>query len=534
MRPPKLLAGFGFLLLLGPDGLAQTAGVDEEAIDKVWQEANRKYDRPRRELVEAVDRQAASGPFRPHWKSLAEVPVAGWYEDAKFGIFIHWGLYSVPAFANEWYPRNLYQAGSPEFSHHVATHGPQAKFGYKDFIPLWKAERFDARAWARLFREAGARYVVPVAEHHDGFPIYDSKLTDWCAGKMGPKRDLLGELARAIREEGLYLGVSSHRAEHDWFFEGGRLVDSDVSDPKLAALYGPAHPRLVRPGCDHNLIEDWTFVSPAFADDWLARTAEIVEKVQPDLVYFDWWVGHPAFRGHLARFAAYHYNKAAQAGRQAVINYKDHAFQEGAAILDVERGQMADIQPRPWQTDTSISNASWAYLPNDTYKSPEVLVHQLVDVVSKNGNLLLNVTPRADGIMPDEVQTILREVGAWLAVNGEAIYGTRPWKHFGEGPTQVAGGAFQDSKSKPFTARDFRFTSKGATIYAIELGWPTSKSVRIRSLGERELGKGKIRKVSLLGAAAALKWSQGSDGLRLELPARRPGNYAHAFRIEIQ
>ena len=529
-------AAIGLALFARQGAFAQTNNHDADAIDKIWQNANRKYDKARSGLVQSVDRQAHSGPFRPDWASLQKYRNPAWYEDAKFGIFIHWGLYAVPAFANEWYSRNMYQRGSREFEHHVATYGPQAKFGYKDFIPKFTADQFDARAWARLFREAGARYVVPVAAHHDGFPNYDSNLTDWCAGKMGPKRDLLRELSQAIRGEGLHFGASTHRAEHDWFFDGGRAFDSDVADPRFAAFYGPAHPRSVRDGFDHNLIEDWTYVSPAFLDDWLARTAEIVEKYQPDLIYFDWWVGQPSFRGHLTRFAAYYYNKGAQGGKEVVVNYKDHAFQEGSAAFDVERGQLTDIRPQHWQTDTSISNASWGYLPNDTYKSPELIVHQLVDIVSKNGNLLLNVTPRPNGTIPDEEQAILREVGAWLKVNGEAIYDTRPWKRFGEGPTQVAGGAFQDAKSKPFTAQDFRFTMKGSTVYAIELGWPSSSSGRtvIHSLGSTTLGDAKIQSVKLLGSDASPKWRQLADQLEIEVPPSRPGNHAYVFAVAVR
>ena len=521
-------------LLVSSHVFAQSTAPDEEAIDKVWQDANRKYDGARASLLQTVDRQAHSGPFRPDWTSLKGYRAPEWYENAKFGIFMHWGLYSVAAYANEWYSRNMYQPGSREFKHHVETYGPQVKFGYKDFIPMFKAEHFDARAWARLFHEAGARYVVPVAEHHDGFPIYDSNLTDWCAGKMGPKRDLIGELARAIREEGLHFGTSTHRAEHDWFFDGGRRFASDVSDPKFAAFYGPAHPRFVRDGYDHNLIEDWTYVSPAFLDDWLARTAEIVEKYQPELIYFDWWIGQPSFRGHVTRFAAYYYNRGAQNGKSAVIDFKDHAFREGTATFDVERGQLNDIRPEHWQTDTSISDASWGYLPGDTYKSPEILIHQLADIVSKNGNLLLNITPRPDGTIPEGEQAVLREVGAWLKINGEAIYDSRPWKRFGEGPTQVAGGAFQDAKTKPFTAQDFRFTLKGGAIYAIELGWPAGGRASVRSLGSNAPGAAKVRDVTLLGSTATLKWRQRPDRLEIDLPPEPPGKHAFTFRIAVQ
>jgi alpha-L-fucosidase len=519
---------FAVAVLLSATCLAQTITSDPASIDRIWQEANRKYDAPRQAILKDVERGANAGPFRPNWTSLANYQAPQWYEDAKFGIFIHWSLFSVPAFANEWYSRNMYQQDSPEFKHHVETYGPQNKFGYKDFIPMFKAEHFDPPAWARLFREAGARYVVPVAEHHDGFPIYDSNLTDWCAAKMGPKRDLLGDLAKAIRAEGLHFGASSHRSEHDWFFDGGRKFDSDVNDPRYAAFYGPAHPRLLRDGYDHDLIEDWTYVSQEFRDDWLARTAEIVEKYHPDLLYFDWWIGQPSFRDHVTHFAAFYYNQAAKTGG-AVINYKDHAFREGSATFDVERGQLTDIQPRHWQTDTSISNASWGYLPNDTYKTPEFIIHLLADVVSKNGNLLLNVTPRADGTIPEKEQEILHEIGDWLKINGEAIYGTHSWKRYGEGPTGITGGAFHDTDTKPYTPEDFRFTAKGSTVYAIELGWPADGKVTIHSLGGT-----RIQNVELLGSESKLTWQESADGLHIQLPLQTRCRYACAYRVSLE
>ena len=507
-------------------GLAAAAQTPE-AEDLIWQHSIQKYDAQRKGFLQKVDQETAKGPFRPDWQSLQQYKVPEWYQDAKFGIFIHWGLYSVASFANEWYSRNMYQKDSDEYKHHIATYGPQNKFGYKDFIPLFKAEHFDPQAWARLFRESGAKYVVPVSEHHDGFPMYNSELTDWCAGKMGPKRDVIGELATAIRAEGMHFGTSSHRAEHDWFFDGGRAFDSDVNDPKYASFYGPAHKRLVKPNDSDHLIEDWTYVSPAYMDDWLARTTEIVEKYHPDLIYFDWWIGQPAFRNYLSRFAAFYYNQGSERGTGAIIDYKESAFQGASATLDIERGQLTDIRTPYWQTDTSLSNASWGYVENDTYKTPEFILHQLADIVSKNGNLLLNVGPRPDGSIPEQAQSVLREVGAWLSVNGEAIYGTRPWTKYGEGPTQIVGGAFHDTEAKPFTAQDIRFTTKGKILYAIALGWPENNRLTIHSVIADKI---KVADVALLGSKEKVKWSQDSDGLHLMLP-QSPGKYAYTFRI---
>ncbi|HEX4489384.1 MAG TPA: alpha-L-fucosidase [Terriglobales bacterium] len=519
------------LILISFSAFAQTANDSPEAIDKIWTKSISKYDAPRAALLKEVDRQGQQGPYRPDWRSLQNYQEPEWYKDAKFGIFIHWGLYSVPAFGSEWYARLMYVQGTPEFQHHVETYGPQSKFGYKDFLPMFKAEHFDPKAWAALFHESGAQYVMPVGEHHDGFPMYQSNLTDWCAGKMGPKRDILGELADAVRAERMHFATSSHRVEHDWFMDGGRSFDSDVNDPKYASFYGPAQPRLVKAGYEDRLIQDWTYVSPTFSDDWVARTAEIVEKYHPDLIFFDWWIGQPSMRDQLARFAAYYYNQGAKRGTGAIINYKHDAFQENSAILDIERGQLTDIRPQHWQTDTSLSNKSWGYIENDTFKTPEFVIHQLADVVSKNGNLLVNIGPRADGTIPEQAQMILRQVGAWLKVNGEAIYGTRPWKKYGEGPTEVVGGSFHDTETKPFTAKDFRFTSKGQDLYAIELGWPEGGRATIHSLGKPV---GEIKEVALLGSDAKVIWDQAQDGLHIQLGETPIGKYAYVVRIRMK
>ena len=339
---------------------------------------------------------------------------------------------------------------------------------------MFKAEHFDPAAWAELFKKAGAKYVVPVAEHHDGFAMYESGLSDWTVAKMGPHRDTTGELAKAVRAAGLHFGVSSHRVEHNFFLGPGRAISSDVNDPQYAMLYGPAHNWLMNPW-GTPLNNDFTYVSSAWANDWLARSAELVEKYHPDIVYFDWWIGQASIRANLARFAAFYYNSSLKYGDHVgVINYKDYAMQEHSGVLDLERGQLGDIRPLYWQTDTSVSNKSWGYIENDTFKSPQFVVDQLIDIVSKNGNLLMNIGPRSDGTIPEQVQQVLLDVGAWLNVNGEAIYGTRPWRTYGEGPTKVAGGSFHDTDTANYTAEDFRFTTKGDTLYVIGLAWPAN------------------------------------------------------------
>ncbi len=466
-----------------------------------------------------VDQAVAQGPFQANWQSLEAYQVPDWYRDAKFGIFIHWGVYSVPAFDSEWYPRNMYLPKEAAFKHHIATFGPQSKFGYKDFIPRFTAERFDARHWAEVFRKSGAKYVVPVAEHHDGFPMYDCSFTDWSAAKMGPKRDIVGELAAAVRAEGLHLGASSHRAEHWWFYNGGMNFDSDVKDPRYAGLYGPAKPDKTQP-------------DEAYLHDWLARTSEIVDKYQPELVWFDWWIEQPVFQPYLQKFAAFYYNRGAEWKRGVAINYKKKSFPERAAVLDIERGQLDKLRPIFWQTDTSIGEKSWGYIEGEKFRTADSLVHELVDIVSKNGTLLLNIGPRSDGTIPGEVEKILLDLGQWLSVNAEAIYGTRPWKLYGEGPTKVVGGSFKDTAGHPFTAQDIRFTTKGDALYAVALAWPQDGKLTIKSLGASASNwNGDIKTVGLVGSPAQLKWQRSKDGLHVELPAEKPCDYAFSLRI---
>ena len=507
MTPVVLAAALGFAAMAGLE--AQTPTVADK--------------------IREVDAVVARGPFAPAWASLEKFQAPDWYQDAKFGIFIHWGLYSVPAFGNEWYPRNMYKKDEAAFEHHVKTWGPQSRFGYKDFIPLFKAEKFDPAAWAALFKQAGAKYVVPVAEHHDGFPMYASDFTEWSAARMGPRRDVVGELAKAVRAEGLTFGVSSHRVEHWWFFDRGKTFDSDVRDPRFDAFYGPA--------VDQKTSEAGaTPPSKAFLDDWLARTAELVDKYQPQLIWFDWWIAQPAVQTHLQQFAAFYYNRGAQWGKGVAINYKKHggeSFPDTAGVLDIERGQLAALRPLFWQTDTALSKTSWGYVTNHDYKTVDSIVDDLVDIVSKNGCLLLNIGPRPDGTIPEVEQQMLREIGQWLGSYGEAIYGTRPWTIFGEGPTAVVEGPFADTKRRAFTAEDIRFTRKGATLYAIALAWPDSGVLTIPALARAsQLLPTEIASVDLLGSNTRVSTTRDGKGLHVQLPPA-PAVRPHAVALRI-
>ena len=458
--------------------------------------------------------------YEPTWESLIQHPIPEWFKDAKFGIYFHWGVYSVPAFENEWYPRLMYidqndtGRGINYFKHHRETWGPQEQFGYKDFIPLFTAEKFNADEWIDLFVEAGAKYVGPVAEHHDGFAMWDSKLTDWDAADMGPKRDIVGEIAAAARKRGLKFLTSFHHGYNWRYYEPA--FKYDAKDPRYAGLYGTPH----APG---------TPESEEFLQDWLGKIIEVVDNYQPDYIWFDFGWHQPAFEPYKREFLAYYYNKAEQWGKNVVVSYKDDHLPIGAGVLDLERGRLDSLRQIYWITDTAIGKKSWSYITNPDYKSVNTMIDALIDRVSKNGNTLLDIAPRADGTIPQEQKDRLLGIGEWLKVNGEAIYGTRHWYKYGEGPTQFKGGGFIDGKPINYTAKDVRFTTKGNTIYAIALDWP-GDGITVESF--KDFDAAKIKRIRMLGVDGDLKWELTTAGLKIKTPKKRPCDYAFSFAID--
>lgn len=484
--------------------------------------------------LKTIDEVIEKGPFKDDWASLSQVPEPTWYKKAKFGIFIHWGVYSVPAFGSEWYPRHMYDVGSKFYEHHIKTYGLHKDFGYADFVPMFKAEKFDPKAWVELFKAAGAKYVMPVAEHHDGFQMYDSDLSEWCAAKKGPKRDVLGELKKEIEANDMVFAASSHRAENFWFMSGCRDFDSGIQDIEYQEPYGYAHKLFDAKsvGSTHNIYNEGP--CEEHLEDWLVRTCELVDKYQPKVVWFDWWIQNMAFKPYLKKFAAYYYNRGVEWGEQVAINYKYDAYAKGTAIFDVERGQLANIRPRFWQTDTAVAKNSWCYTENNDFKTPESIVCDLIDIISKNGCMLLNIGPKADGTIAEEDERVLRAIGKWLAVNGESIYDTTYWSVFGEGPTEIVEGCMNDVARSPFTSEDIRFTYKAPYIYANILKWPDNGEVVIKSLakGSKHF-EGHLQAIELLGFDGKVTYERLEEGLKINVDQPINTTFPVCFKITI-
>ena len=485
------------------------------------------------QYLQEIEAVIASGKYKANWQSLSQHKTPQWYYGAKLGIFIHWGIYSVPAFGNEWYARSMYDPNVREFEHHRKTYGEQKNFGYKDFIPLFRGENFDASRWVSVFRQAGAKFVLPVAEHHDGFAMYQTEFNRFNAAQMGPCVDVMGQLKAAAEDQGLQFCASTHRAEHYFFMNMGRTFDSDINDETYADLYGPA---VFIPEWDsHHLGETTenpatTGPSQEWLIDWMVRTCEFIDNYRPKVLYFDWWIQNHEFKPYLKKIAAYYYNRADQWGNEVTINYKHEAFPPGVGTLDVERGALGEISPFPWQTCTAIGKESWGYRADNEYKSSWQVVCDLIDIVSKNGILLLNIGPKADGTFTQEETQVLADLGNWLERNGEGIYDTVPWKTFGEGKVLAAVGSFVDNDEKAYTAEDFRFTYRGGCLYAFQLG-PNGQDATIRSLACRPIRDYVIADVEMLGSSQKLQWSRDDTGLIIRVPAGVDTTMPLGFKI---
>ncbi len=510
------------------------------------------------------------GLFKPTWESLQQYQTPDWFRNAKFGIWAHWGPQCQPEFG-DWYAREMYMEGSAKYKYHIEKYGHPSVFGFKDVINEWKAENWNPEELVALYKKAGAKYFMALANHHDNLDLYNSKYHKWNSLNMGPKKDLIGGWEKAARAQGLHFGVSVHAA-HAWsWYEtaqrsdktgpyagvpyDGKLTKKDGKgkwwegyDPQ--ELYAQNH-ELSANTADNGMIHkqwDWgggvSIPSKAYCRKFLNRTIDLIDKYNPDLIYFDdtalplWPVSDAGLK-----IAAHFYNKSLKKNGsiEAVIFGKilDEA-QRKCMVWDIERGQSNAIEPLPWQTDTCIG--SWHYnkpiYTNHKYKSAKTVVHTLIDVVSKNGNLCLSVPIKGDGTIDSDEREIVEDIGKWMAINSEAIYDTRPWKIFGEGPAlekvaALSAQGFNEGKGKPFTYEDIRFTAKDKTLYAFSMGLPNAEGtdIIIKSLATNSSIKvGTIESVALLGYGN-LNFVRNEDGLKITLPSKRPCEHAFVFKI---
>jgi alpha-L-fucosidase len=505
--------------------------------------------------------QTPAPTFAPTWDSLAKnYHCPDWYRDAKFGIWAHWTAQCVPE-QGDWYARNMYIQGTPQYEYHVAHYGPPSKFGFMELDNLWHAEHWDPEKLMQLYKAAGAKYFVALANHHDNFDCYNSKYQQWNSVRVGPHKDIVGTWEKVAREAGLRFGVSNH-SSHAWhWFQvaygydavgpyagvryDGYLTKADGIgkwweglDPQ--ELY--TGPHLVIPGGITSVAEahHWHDVhdghwyetappdDPAFARKWLLRFQDLVDQYHPDFAYFD-DTELPLGQAGLDAAAYYYNGNIAHNGKlEAVLTAKQLSPAHRPALVeDYERGASDKLQPLPWQTDTCIGN--WHYLKGIKYKSVGQVTQTLVDVVSKNGNLLLSIPIRGDGTIDDDEVTFLHGLTAWMSANGEGIFSSRPWKIFGEGPAKPKGGMFNEGKIH-YGEKDIRFTTKDGSLYAYLLGAPT-ETIHIRSLGTDSGLADSISDIKLLGSDEALSWSQGADELVIQKPAHLPDWDVVGFKV---
>ncbi|MGA2114634.1 MAG: alpha-L-fucosidase [Bryobacteraceae bacterium] len=493
------------------------------------------------EAQQTIDVEIAKGPFQAAGDSLNAYASPAWFRDAKFGIWAHWGPTSAIG-TGDWYARNMYMEGSRQYQYHLKTYGHPSRFGYKGTIPLWKAERFEPRALARLYRQAGAKYFVSMGVHCDNFDLWNSGRR-WNSVNMGPKRDIVGEWREAARAEGLRFGVSEHVwGSYNWW-ETNKGADKqgpyagvpyDGNDPANRDLYFPPHPPAREAWAEQgNEPEEWK-------REWFLRARDLIDQHQPDLYYED---GGIPFGRWGRSLVAHYYNQSLRwhAGKVDVVytGKRRSECASGTCVLDVERGVVDDIEPRPFQTDTCIGD--WHYNREAVYKRPKTVIDLLVDIVSRNGNLLLNIPLPASGMPDDAELKILASITSWMKVNSEAIYATRPWKISGEGPgirkTAPGGGFagtaehFNENQRVDLTGADIRFTTEGDTLYAFAMGW-NPRETRIGALGpSRRLEQRKIARVELVGSHDPLPWKLADDGLHIQSPQQWPSEHAVAFRI---
>ncbi len=467
-----------------------------------------------------------TGHFKPEWESLRTFQCPGWFRDAKFGIWSHWGPQSVPMYG-DWYARHMYVEGHDQYRYHTRKYGHPSRFGYKDIIKLWQAEKFDPEALMERYVNAGARYFVALAAHHDNFHNWDSRHNPWNAVKTGPKKDIVGLWQKAAKNAGLPFGVSEHiGATYTWYIPNKGMdrfgsyagIPYDGSDPQFEDLY--------LPNADAEEGQ-WYTQNPWWHERWFSFIKDLIDQYQPDLLYSD---GGVPFGDYGLNIVAHLYNLSARLNggtNQAVYTQKDKNVEVlSVGVFDIERSQRPEISPYVWQTDTSVGD--WFYNVRDVYKTPKQIIEMLVDIVSKNGNLLLNIPQKPDGTLDDECIFLLDKVGAWLKVNAEGIYGTRPWITASEGPSHVIIEGFRE-ETVEWSVEDFRFTSKDGHVYAFLMKWYEGRKAFMRNLAKVVVPE--VTRVSMLGHPAPLAFEQTEYGLWVDLPQEKPSEHTQCLRV---
>ncbi|MCD6355086.1 MAG: alpha-L-fucosidase [Prolixibacteraceae bacterium] len=492
----------------------------------------------------ATEKEKAEPKYQKTWESLAkhnEEPE--WFQDAKLGIYFHWGIYSVPAFGNEWYPRNMHFKGSREYNHHLEKYGTPAEFGYDKFADMFKAENFNADRWADLFEKAGARFAGPVAEHHDGFSMWASKITPWNTMNKGPHRDITGELEKAIKGHGLKFITTFHHAKNLQRYKGKEKeeIENHKNNPQQAfrnshyPLFKGMPPTWDDPELNYlygNIPEKkW------LEEVWFGKLKEVIDSYHPDIIWFDSWLDQIP-ENYRQKFCAYYLNEADKWGKDVVIVRKQNDLPLSVSVDDLEKSRKNRLEKKAWMTDETVSTGSWCYTENLKIKPATDILHVLIDIVSKNGVLLLNISPKADGTIPDDQQNVLLTMGKWLEKYGEAIYATRPWYTFGEGPTKEPEGNFKNHQKFlkiKYSANDVRYTTKGNMVYAILLGWPGDNiDVLLQSFSKNDwVNAKKIKNVSLLGCEKPVTYQLTDAGLKVITPESAVDTMAIVFKIEL-
>lgn len=512
------------------------------------------------------------GPYKPDWESLSQYKQApDRFRDAKFGIWAHWGPQCQPE-QGDWYARGMYDEGSHQYKWHVENYGHPSQFGFKDVINLWKAEKWDPEGLMALYKRAGAKYFFTLGNHHDNFDLWESKHQPWNSVNMGPKKDIVGGWEKAARANGLYFGVSIHSA-HAWTWmetaqradkEGpmagipydGKITKKDGKgkwwegyDPQ--ELYAQNHPLSIESENTHRIHSQWAWgegasiPSDEYFQNFFDRNIDLINKYNPDLVYYDdtsmplWPVSDVGLK-----VVSHFYNKSIKENNgknEAVVFAKILTDdQKECLVWDVEKGIPDRIQEKPWQTCSCLG--SWHYersiYDNNRYKSAKTVVHMLIDIISKNGNLLLSVPMRGDGSIDDKESAILEGIAEWMAINEEGVFGTRPWKIFGEGPVAETSNplhaqGFNEGKHQPYSFEDIRFVTKDNILYAHVLAWPLGNKVLIKSLSKgNSLYTGGIKSIELLGCDKPLKYIETEKGLEIELPMDdKPNDISFVLKI---